>query len=167
MNLSDYATLYVQHRDGSPGYLDQLYSAISAIERFTGRPLQLDDLTEQLINDYLWRYRDTLAPVTRRNRRNMIVRLWRHAAHDSLLKTRPRPPVRDAMAHVRQVQTILRSQPGRAAPAAGADVITLASAASPSAASAPRQPVTSRGACSPQDTQRVATPCLAGYQRRE
>ena len=50
MNLSDYATLYVQHRDGSPGYLDQLYSAISAIERFTGRPLELEDLTETLVN---------------------------------------------------------------------------------------------------------------------
>lgn len=109
VNLSDYATLYVQRRDGSPGYLDQLRWTISAFERFAGRPLQLDDLTEQLINDYLWRHRDALAPSTRRNRRNMIVRLWRHAAHDPLLDSRPRQPVRDALAHVRQVQTIPRA----------------------------------------------------------
>lgn len=85
MFLREYAAVYVARRDGSPGYLDQLRWTIAALEKHANRSLHLADLDESLINSYLIATCDSLAPQTRRSRRNAIIRLWRHAAADPLL----------------------------------------------------------------------------------
>lgn len=102
--LNEYASVYVRLSDGSRAYLDQMRWAISGLEKHAGRPLSIADLSESLINDYLSATRDTLAPQTRVSRRNMLLRLWRHAATNAALDDRPRAPNRDAIGKVRRRQ---------------------------------------------------------------
>jgi integrase len=102
--LTEYASVYVRLSDGSRAYLDQMRWAISGLEKHAGRSLAITDLTEAIVNDYLAATRETLAPQTRTSRRNMLLRLWRHAATNPALAEKPRAPNRDAIGKVRRRQ---------------------------------------------------------------
>lgn len=109
--LSDYANFYVRLFDGSAGYSDQFKWAIRAVEKFVGHALYIDELTEQTINDYLAETRELLSPETRVSRRNMLLRLWRHAATNPALEVRPTPPNRGAIGKVRRRQRSPKAWP--------------------------------------------------------
>lgn len=102
--LSDYAAFYVRLLDGSDGYGLQFRWAIRAVEKWHGSTLYIDELTASVINEYLAATRETLSPQTRTSRRNMLLRLWRHAATNASLSTRPAAPNRDEIARVRKRQ---------------------------------------------------------------
>lgn len=102
--LSDYAAVYIRLLDGSHGYLDQMRWAISRFQQHHGRELFIDELTEDLINDYLGATKEQLAPQTRLSRRNMLVRLWRHASTNPALDQRPQPIRRDLIGKVKRRQ---------------------------------------------------------------
>jgi len=101
MDLSAYAAHYVAQNDGSSGYLNQLRWTISALEKQTGRRLRIDELSVELISNYVIAERDKLSPATRRSRRNMLYRLVKAAARDRHLPDRPAIPDRDSLAHVK------------------------------------------------------------------
>lgn len=85
MLLSDYAPRYVAMQDGSEGYLKQFLWTIAALEKFAGKQLHFEDVNADLLNGYLMATKDSLAPVTRRSRRNMIRRLVLTAHDDDSL----------------------------------------------------------------------------------
>lgn len=99
--LHEYADFYIRHTDGSRGYRSQVHAAIAALERYVERPLTLGDLSEEFINGYIHAVKDTLSPSTRRNRRNVLVRLWKHAAFNKALPNPPRRPDRELLGNVR------------------------------------------------------------------
>lgn len=100
--ISEYAGFYIRLLDGSDGYLLQMRWTIAAFQKWAGRTLYIDELNEQLINDYLHFTKDNLAPETRRSRRNILVRLWRHAATNPTLSVRPASPNRDLIGKVKR-----------------------------------------------------------------
>jgi integrase len=103
-SLRQYAAVYVRLMDGSAGYLDQLEWAIASFERWAGRQMPITELTENLINDYLAGTKEKLSPQTRLSRRNMLLRIWRHAATNPALSIRPQMPNRDLIGKVRRRQ---------------------------------------------------------------
>lgn len=84
MQLATYAERYVRLVDGSDGYREQLAVAVHQLERHAGRELTLADLSEDLLTDWLDGMRKCLSDTTRRNRRNMLLRIWRDAARHGL-----------------------------------------------------------------------------------
>lgn len=102
--LVEYAAVYIRLEDGSRGYYDQFRWMISRIEKHYGRTLFVDEFSEDLVNDYLAHNRENLSSFTRSNRRNMLLRLWRHAATNPALKTKPPLPNRDLIAKVKRRQ---------------------------------------------------------------
>lgn len=120
MRLRDYAARYIQFVDGSDGYHKQLLCAVSALENFAGRVLDMEDVTAELVNEYLYSTKDRLSGVTRRARRNMIRRLLGHF-HDGALppmrwasvKTYPRAPQAWTVAQVRDLLDVATRLEGR------------------------------------------------------
>lgn len=106
--LRDYALLYVRLMDGSDGYLRQMEWAIHSFEQWLGRELDVVELTEDLINGYLASTRESLSSQTRLSRRNMLLRLWRHASTNPALTARPSIPNRDLIARVRRIHSAPR-----------------------------------------------------------
>lgn len=104
-SLVDYAAFYVRLMDSSPGYFDQLRFAINRFELWVGRKLFIDELTETLVNDYLAETKDVLSGTTRLSRRNMLLRLWRHAVTNAALEIKPKPLNRDLIGKVKRIQT--------------------------------------------------------------
>jgi integrase len=109
--LSEYADFYVRLLDGSSGYFDQLRWAISRFDQWAGRSIYIDELTEQMVNDYLVATKECLAPQTRINRRNMLLRLWRHSSTNPALIVRPAMLNRDLIGKVRRRQKSPRGWP--------------------------------------------------------
>lgn len=100
--LSEYAQVYVRLMDGGDGYLNQCRWAISAFEKYAGRPILIHELNESLLNGYLASTRESQSPQTRLSRRNILLRLWRHAATNPALQLRPQMPNRDLIGKVRR-----------------------------------------------------------------
>lgn len=103
--LLEYAAFYVRLMDSSPGYFDQFRFAISRFEAWCGRTVYIDELHEQLVNDYLFHTRESLSGSTRLSRRNMLLRLWRHAATNAALQIKPQPLNRDLIGRVKRIQS--------------------------------------------------------------
>jgi len=94
MLLMEYVRQYLDSRDVSAGYRAQVKSAILAMEKFTGHPLSLADLSVDLLNRYLSTTRSSLSPETRKHRRAVCLTIWRAAADDELV---PAPRERKVM----------------------------------------------------------------------
>lgn len=109
--LIEYAGFYVRLMDSSSGYYDQFRFAISRFEQWRGRTVYIDELTEQSINEYLAHTKEQLSGNTRISRRNMLVRLWRHALTNPALLQKPPPLNRDLIGKVRRVKTPPRGWP--------------------------------------------------------
>lgn len=109
--LLEYAGFYVRLMDSSPGYFDQFRFTINRFERWYGRTVYVDELTEQVINDYIVATKEDLSPTTRISRRNMLLRLWRHAMTNPVLQTKPPPLNRDLIGRVRRIQSSPQAWP--------------------------------------------------------
>lgn len=103
ITLLEYARRYVRLMDSSDGYFDQFRFTISRFEQWAGREFFIDELTEDAINGYIAETKESLSSATRRSRRNMLLRLWRHALRDKTLDSKPRPLDRDRIGKVRMV----------------------------------------------------------------
>jgi len=100
--LLEYATFYVRLFDGSLGYLQQFTWAIVGFQSWAERTLFIDELSAAQINDYLAYTKESLSPNTRISRRNMLVRIWRHAATNPALTIRPAQVNRDEIGRVKR-----------------------------------------------------------------
>lgn len=118
MTLHELAERYCHLVDGSPGYADQLAWCCARLDAYLGRAARVADLSESMLNDWLDSVRDRLSPVTRRQRRNIILRLWKHAARHGIcaakpdtdevvrIKLRQRPPQAWSIDQVRQLLAV-------------------------------------------------------------
>lgn len=109
--LLDYASFYTRLMDSSTGYMDQFRFAISRFEQWAGREIYVDELSERLINDYIAHTRELLSGATRVSRRNMLVRLWRHALTNPALERKPPVLNRDLIGRVKRNTTAPRGWP--------------------------------------------------------
>lgn len=111
MLLNQAIDIYVRAVDGSAGYRNQLRWCVAALERFARRALAVPDVTGDFLGKYLaWAKEAKLSPVTRRSRRNMLLRLCRHFGHEIANPPRVKvpPPVPHAWS-VEQVRTLLET----------------------------------------------------------
>jgi len=88
MQLDEYASYYVSLVDGSAGYLKQIRWCLVDFERVVG-PVQIHELSIDLINRYLRDCKTRLAPRTRANRRGYLRTLLRHASTNQAISPRP------------------------------------------------------------------------------
>lgn len=109
--LIEYAGFYVRLMDSSSGYFDQFRFTISRFEQWCGRAVYIDELTEQLVNDYISGTKELLSGSTRLSRRNMLLRLWRHALTNPALEQKPPPLNRDLVGRVKRNRTAPRGWP--------------------------------------------------------
>jgi hypothetical protein len=84
MDLKEWASRYVDNRDVTDAYANQLRWAVMAFERTIGRTVDLADLSPELVNRHLKATRDTLKPETRKTHRRVLLTLWQAAADDGL-----------------------------------------------------------------------------------
>lgn len=96
-----YATQYVKMVDGSRGYANQLKWTVKYLEQFVGRKLNIEELHDTTIRDYVLAHRTKLAPQTLRNRRNMLWRLCERAAIDPEIEPKPPYPRRQVLPKVK------------------------------------------------------------------
>ena len=83
--LRDYAERYAMTRLGlSDGYLAQIHTAIRAIEQWAGRPLRVQDLSDDLVLRFLSDYSKRVAASTVNGKRRMLLTIWTSAAQDGL-----------------------------------------------------------------------------------
>ena len=97
--LCEYLEEYATTRDVSPGNVYQYRIAIRLFERWAGHPIALDDLDELSISAWLRDYSATVSRTTVRNKRTMIIGLWRNAADDGYVEP-PRRRIRSGRAEL-------------------------------------------------------------------
>jgi hypothetical protein len=106
MRLLDYVQRYALSRDVSADYIDQLACCVRALERTLGQPVQVDQLSPDLVNQFLHQQKAAgLCCTTRKNRRRMLLTLWRSAALAGLVA----PPGLVPIAPVRQCDHLVAS----------------------------------------------------------
>ena len=93
--LSAYLDEYAVTRQVEDNTVDQYRVAVRVFERWLGHEARLDELTEITISTWLRDYSRSVAPATVRNKRTMIVGLWRNAADDGYVEG-PRRRIRSA-----------------------------------------------------------------------
>jgi integrase len=95
--LGAYARDYGLFREVCPGTVRQLVIAADLFERWSGGPIDLQDLDEKSVSLWIRDLSIERAPATVRSKRNAILILWRAAADDDLCQP-PRRKVRAARA---------------------------------------------------------------------
>lgn len=93
--LSDYLNEYAVTREVEDSTVEQYRVAVRVFERWLGHEARLDELSELMLSTWLRDYSRTVAPATVRNKRTMIVGLWRNAADDGYIEG-PRRRIRSA-----------------------------------------------------------------------
>jgi len=84
MTLQDYLNQYNRAHDIKPSTLDHYSWVAHSLESFAG-PVNLTELSTDLLNDWLLKLRDNgLSPFTVHNRRNSLLVIWRAAWRDGL-----------------------------------------------------------------------------------
>ena len=102
-SLATYARCYSAGRDISSEYARHLHHRADAIDKWSGGPVLLSDLTEELVSAWLRHLIDRgLARVTVRGYRLDIISLWRGAAEAGLC----REPATRSILRVRVPETI-------------------------------------------------------------
>lgn len=109
--LLEYASFYVRLLDGSNGYYDQCRWCISSLEKSAGRTLYVTDFDEMLVNTWLAETKESMSGTTRLSRRNIVLRLWIHAAKNSSLNKRPPLPNRESIVRVKRKRPIPEAWP--------------------------------------------------------
>jgi integrase/plasmid maintenance system antidote protein VapI len=86
MTLGDYfQNVYLRRRELRANSQYQYGVAIASVDRWSGGPVRLADLKDDLVNDWIaWLCKGTMAPATARNRRRHLLTLWRAASEDHL-----------------------------------------------------------------------------------
>lgn len=105
MSLEMFANRYIELVDGSDGYRVQIEAAIKHASKWAGKPLEIHELSTDLIHAFVVAVKDDLAPATRRARRNILIRLASVAANDTTLLLRPDEPIRSRIARVKLPQS--------------------------------------------------------------
>lgn len=93
--LRQYLAEYATTRPMSADNVRQYGIAIDLYERWLGRPARLDELDELTVSSWLRDYGGTVSQTTVRNKRTMILALWRNAADDGYVEG-PRRRIRAA-----------------------------------------------------------------------
>lgn len=89
MLLRAYIDHYNSTRDVSAGYIGQLRVAVSVLETHVGKPLHLDEVSAEMLNDWLSRMLTVRSRDTVRSKRGAILSLLAGAAGDGFLAARP------------------------------------------------------------------------------
>lgn len=110
-SVLDYAAFYVRLFDGSDGYYQQCRWAIRSLEKMAGRTLLVTDLSETLVNDWLAHSKECMSSQTRLSRRNILLRLWKHAATNPALAAKPPMPNRDFIGRVKRQRPVPEAWP--------------------------------------------------------
>lgn len=106
MRLIDFVHRYGQSRDVSCDYVKQLVHCVHAVDSTLKRSVQVNELTADLLNEFLHKQKGLgLKPNTRKNRRRMLLTLWRNASANGLVAPINCVPI----APVRQVDTIVEA----------------------------------------------------------
>lgn len=84
LTISEYVSRYALYRDVRASTVRQYALAAAALERWAGGPVQVADLTEELVSRWLADYAQTVSPATAAGKRQMLLVLWRAAADDGL-----------------------------------------------------------------------------------
>lgn len=93
--LTEYLIEYAATRPIEPETVRQYEIAVKLFEEWSGKPVRLADLDELTISAWLRDYSRTVSQTTVRNKRTMVVGLWRNAADDGYLDP-PRRRIRTA-----------------------------------------------------------------------
>jgi integrase len=117
MLISDYAKRYATKVGGSPGYLEQLFVLT---KRF---PWHIEEVTQEMVDDYLTEALQRLAPATVANHRRMLRTLLLDAQRNNVntcilqkfrrVKCPPPIPVAWSLAEIRQLVEAARKTPGQ------------------------------------------------------
>lgn len=89
MQLDDFLQQYLRENDLSADYHCQLTYTLRQFQAWAGRPLALDDLTDDLVNRYLIHLAESRRPATIKSQRGNLLTLWRSAWHAHLCETQP------------------------------------------------------------------------------
>jgi len=114
--LSDFLrSVYVPSRlEISDGAVEQIEAAIAVAERWAGRPLRVDDLTEDMLRGFLSDYRASRAAATVNSKRRHLLSLWQCAWEEGLLPSPPkRRKIRTARAEPRIPEAWTAEEIGR------------------------------------------------------
>lgn len=94
MRLLAFVHEYALTRDLTPDSIRQLQSAVRALDRSLGRQVHVRELCTRLVNDFLAQQKAAgLSWHTRRNRRRILLTLWKAAAFAGLVAPRGIQPV--------------------------------------------------------------------------
>jgi integrase len=97
--LSEYLSEYATTRSIEPATVYQYAIVIRLFERWAGRTIRLDELDELSVSAWLRDYSATVSRTTVRNKRTMLVAMWRNAADDGYVDP-PRRRIRSARADI-------------------------------------------------------------------
>jgi integrase len=121
MQLAEYLDRYATTRPVDPGTVRQYSIAVRLLERHAGGPLELEQLQELAVSEWLRELGRTRRPATVRGKRAAVLALWRAAADDGLVDPPRRrvrlapvpwePPACWTIEHARQLVRTARRLP--------------------------------------------------------
>lgn len=89
-SLRAYIDVYAMERGLAASSLKALGYVTNSLESHLGRTAMLNDLTQHTVNAWLqWMFSKGLDPETIRNRRTVIIGIWKHAVESDLLDVMP------------------------------------------------------------------------------
>lgn len=89
--LTDYVQHYALSRDVTPGTVATYLAAAKTLDKFVGRPTDLADLCDDLLNRWItWMVGKEMPRATIKGKRGSVLTLWRAAYDDKLVTDLPK-----------------------------------------------------------------------------